>query len=83
VQELQPGDRQIKTEEANVQAPVVEINVTHHCVYVEGQRVNRPCGIAVSAWMEFWEDVKRGTYKKGYAAGYSDGEDHGREDRFS
>jgi hypothetical protein len=37
----------------------------------------------VSVWMEFWEDVKRGTYKKGYAAGYAEGDQNGREDRFS
>jgi hypothetical protein len=66
-----------------VQAPVVEIDVTHHCVYIESQRVVRPNGIAVSVWMEFWEDVKRGTYKKGYAAGYAEGDQNGREDRFS
>jgi hypothetical protein len=61
-----------------VQAPIVEIDVNTHCVYIEGKRVNRPNGIAVSAWMEFWEDVKRGTYKKGYSAGYGEGERDGK-----
>jgi hypothetical protein len=78
VQKLQPGDHQVETEEADVQAPVVEIDVTHHCVYIEGKKVNRPNGIAVSVWMAFWEDVKRGTYKKGYANGYGEGERDGK-----
>jgi hypothetical protein len=53
---------------------IIDIDVNHHSVVVEGVRVARPAGISVSYWEKFWMEAKRGTYSEGYRDGYGDAE---------
>jgi hypothetical protein len=52
---------------------IVNIDVSHDKVVIEGVSVPRPHWIAASIWMRYWEDVRKGTYEEGYARGYNDG----------
>lgn len=54
--------------------PVIDIDINHNAVVIEGVRIPRPNGIAVSTWVKYWSEVKRGTYEEGYSRGYNDGE---------
>jgi hypothetical protein len=53
---------------------IISIDVYHDRVLIEGHRVLRPNGVAVSVWTKFWDGVRKGSYDEGYARGYSDGE---------
>jgi hypothetical protein len=54
--------------------PVVNIEVSHDSVTIEGVKVPRPNWLAASIWIRYWEGVMKGTFEEGYTRGYSDGE---------
>jgi hypothetical protein len=53
---------------------IINIEVSHDRIVIEGVVVPRPNGIAVSTWMMYWNDHAKGSYNEGYTRGYNDGE---------
>jgi hypothetical protein len=60
---------------------VVNVEISHSFVKVEGFLVKRPSSVSVKVWMEFWEVMAKGDYDDGWEDGFSAGYEKGWRDR--